>query len=98
MMKFIIYQNKELNADAQLNYRNIGIHFYEIMLDTNMGCGFQVDSFKFEKRKKTSCTCKGENHSPKQLWMFLYQIPNKPLWWIFGVKYMNILVFAYFCN
>lgn len=51
MDDFAIFCYSQLNKDAQLILKAYRHHFYEITLDINMGCHFQVDSFTFDNEK-----------------------------------------------
>lgn len=42
---FIIYSFQDVNPDAELTQNSYRHHFYELTLDINEGCSFQVDSF-----------------------------------------------------
>jgi len=42
---FIIYNYQDVNTDAQLTQSSYRHYFYELTLDINEGCSFQVDNF-----------------------------------------------------
>ncbi|WP_046246545.1 helix-turn-helix domain-containing protein [Hymenobacter terrenus] len=52
MEDFLIYDCGQLNSDARLALPAYRHQFYEITLDVNMGCDFQVDDFRFAGEKR----------------------------------------------
>lgn len=42
---FLIYSYPDVNPDAQLTQNSYRLHYYEISLEINEGCSFQIDSF-----------------------------------------------------
>jgi len=49
---FLIYDYQEVNPQAQLSFQAFRHHFFEVSLEMNKGCSFQIDQFKFPLQEK----------------------------------------------
>lgn len=49
---FLIYSYQDVHPDAQLTQSSYRHHFYELTLDINEGCSYQVDSFNLPLQGK----------------------------------------------
>lgn len=44
---FVVYSNEDISHNALISQKSYRHHYFEISLDINEGCSFQIDNFKF---------------------------------------------------
>ncbi|MCU0323315.1 MAG: helix-turn-helix domain-containing protein [Chitinophagaceae bacterium] len=49
---FLIYDYQEINPQAQVSIQAFRHHYFEVSLEINTGCSFQIDKFKFPLQEK----------------------------------------------